>query len=400
MNALRLIVFWVGLALWGSASAQDLVTPADRVSTHVNIRAAANENAAQIDQLGVGEALPLVRSVPRWYEVQLPGGQTGFVTKAWTTVSRALVPRQQDELRIHFLNIGAGTCTVVECPGPNAPPMIVDCGSTGATAVDMDAQQTRTYVRNVLSQHQAAPNVVLSHADLDHYSRIANTLDNLTVASVWQGGEPSEYNSANFPAWLADQQNRGAALHQNFSAHFHNNRLPVSADLSCGNASTFVLTANTGTSKNAQSLVLMIEYEDFTVMFSGDAEGDTEAQAVTNFDNSLRATVMTASHHGASTFGSNSQAWADATAPDLLIASAGNRFFHPRCAATNRFTSLAATKAHEIRCGTSSSYVTSRTNRALYVTEVNGTVIITSSGRSPVTVNCTRSVECGVRIAH
>jgi competence protein ComEC len=400
MNVLRSVIFSLGLVLCGSASAQDLVTPSDRVNTHVNIRATANVNAPEIEQLEIGEALPLVSGIPRWYEVQLTSGQTGFVSKAWTAVSRALVPRQQDELRIHFLNIGAGTCTVVECPGADAPPMIVDCGSTGATTVDMNAQQTRTYVRDVLSQHQVAPNVVLSHADLDHYGHIANTLDNLTVGSVWQGGDPGEYSLANFPTWLANQQNQGAVLHQSFPAHFHNNRQPVSNDLSCGDASTFVLTTNTGNSKNAQSLALMVEYEDFTAIFTGDAEGVTEARAITNYASSLKATVMTASHHGASTHGSNSQMWANSTAPDLLVSSTGNRFFHPRCTATDRFTSLATTKGHEIRCGTSSNYITSRTNRAHYVTEVNGTVIVTSDGRSPVTVNCTRSVECGVKIAH
>ena len=93
----------------------------------------------------------------------------------------------------------------------------------------------------------------------------------------------------------------------------------------------------------------MIEYEDFTAVFTGDAEGETEAQAINNFDSALKATIITASHHGASTFASNSQDWATAMAPEVLISSAGNRFFHPRCAATNRFTSLAATKS--MTCG-------------------------------------------------
>ena len=49
--------------------------------------------------------------------------------------------------------------------------MIVDCGSLGRTEVDLDAQQTRTYLRTILAQHQAAPNVVVSHADPDHYNQ-------------------------------------------------------------------------------------------------------------------------------------------------------------------------------------------------------------------------------------
>jgi competence protein ComEC len=385
----------------GPAAAQDLVTPADRVTTHVNIRSTANEEAAAIGQLQIGEALPLVSSVPRWYEVQLAGGQTGFVSKSWTRVSRGLAPREQDELRIHFLNIGAGSCAIVECPGSNAPPMIVDCGSTGATSNDLDTQSTRDYIQTILGQHTIASNVVLSHPDLDHYSRIASVLDGIAVASVWQGGDPSNYTSGNFPAWLSEQESNGVAIHRNLAPDFHNNRQPVSDQLSCGTASTFILTANTGASNNAQSLVLMIEHEDFTVIFTGDAEGPTESQAMTNFQNAVKATVLTSSHHGASTFASNSQQWADAAAPEVLISSAGNRFFHPRCAAIERFTWLAATPMHEVRCGTSSSYITSRTNRAHYVTEMNGAIIVTSSGSSPFTVHCTRTVaQCGVQVTH
>ena len=98
---LRIVLACAALLLPVATFAQDLVTPSDRVNTHVNIRSAAADNASEIGHLEIGEALPLIGSVPRWYEVQLSGGQTGFVSKSWTTISRALVARQQDELRIH-----------------------------------------------------------------------------------------------------------------------------------------------------------------------------------------------------------------------------------------------------------------------------------------------------------
>jgi competence protein ComEC len=278
--------------------------------------------------------------------------------------------------------------------------MIVDCGSTGATTTDLDAKLTRDYIRNVLSSHTTAPNVVLSHADLDHYGHISSVLDDITVASVWQGGDVDHYADNGFPAWLARQEKGGVMLKRNFPPHFHNGGNPIGADLSCGDASTFVLTVNTGSSRNAHSLVLMIEYQDFTAVFTGDAEGSTEARAITNFGTNVKATVMTSSHHGASTHASNSQDWATMTAPDVLISSAGDKFFHPRCDSVNRFTTLATTREHSVRCGSSTAYTSSRTTRAHYVTEVNGTVIVTSNGRSPLSVHCSRSSECGVTIAH
>jgi hypothetical protein len=43
----------------------------------------------------------------------------------------------------------------------------------------------------------------------------------------------------------------------------HTIRQAVSPELSCGSASTFVLTADTSTSRNAQGWVLMIESETY-----------------------------------------------------------------------------------------------------------------------------------------
>jgi competence protein ComEC len=397
MNALRLIGLCLGLLLGVPVSAQDLVTPSDRVTTRVNIRAQPAASAAPLGRLEIGEGLPLVSSDPYWYEVRLADGRSGFVSKAWSTISLALAARQENELRIHFLNIGAGSCTVVECPGAGSAPMIVDCGASGAAEGDMTRDDARAYVRDVLAAHQGQPHVVLSHGDTDHYNLIPYVLDEVPVGSVWQGGEPAEYGSGGFMAWLAQQAE--AELHRDMPAHFHNDGEPVDA-LSCGDASTHVLTANTGASKNARSLVLMIRYEDFSVVFTGDAEGVTERQAIANFPDGLRTTVMTSSHHGAATHGSNSRDWVEATEPAVLISSAGSLHFHPRCEAVERFTSLTTTKRHDVRCGTSGNYVTSRTDRAHYVTAVSGTVIVTSNGRSPLTVNCTGSVECGVKIDH
>src|SRR5688500_10545955 len=124
----RMIAFLFLLLAAVPALAQDAVTPSDRVRTHVNVRATAAEDGAVVGQLNIGQALTLVASVPRWHQVQLAGGQTGFASKSWTTISRALLPREANELRIHFLNTGEGSCAVVECPGSNARPMIVDCG--------------------------------------------------------------------------------------------------------------------------------------------------------------------------------------------------------------------------------------------------------------------------------
>lgn len=380
-------------------AAQELVAASSRVTNFVHIRNAP-DGSGEIGELRPGESLPLVADVPRWYEVRLADGSTGFVSKAWTTIVRGLAARQEDDLRIHFLNIGTGTCTVIQCPGPNAPPMIVDCGSTGAGAGDLNAGETKSYVQAILEQHSARPNAVLSHADLDHYSHIPAVLDSVTAQHIWMGGASADYSSAAFRMWLDGQRKNGAHDHTNLQQHFHNDRQPIGAHLGCGLANAYVLTVNSGTSKNAQSLVLMLEYGDFTAVFTGDAEGETEAQALRNYGDTLKAVVLSASHHGASTHTSNSADWARRVAPTVLVSSAGSKFFHPRCIAVDRFTTTADVLQHSVQCGSSTAYQTSRTTKAHYVTAVNGAIVITTTGRSPLAVHCTGTAECDIQVPY
>jgi beta-lactamase superfamily II metal-dependent hydrolase len=380
-------------------AAQEQVVPSQRVTNFVHIRNAP-DGSGEKGRLRPGESLPLVADVPRWYEVRLADGSTGFVSKAWTTIVRGLAARQEDDLRIHFLNIGTGTCTVIQCPGPNAPPMIVDCGSTGAGADDLSAVETKSYIDAILSQHSERPNAVLSHADLDHYSNIPSVLGSVTAQHIWMGGASADYSSAAFPTWLDAQRKNGAHDHTNLEQHFHNNRQPIGSHLSCGLANAYVLTVNSGTSKNAQSLVLMLEYGDFTAVFTGDAEGETEAQVIRNYGDTLKAVLLSASHHGASTHTSNSPEWARSVAPSVLVSSAGSKFFHPRCIAVDRFTTTADVLQHAVQCGSSTAYQKSRTTKAHYVTSVNGAIVITATGRSPLSVHCTGSSECDIQIAY
>jgi beta-lactamase superfamily II metal-dependent hydrolase len=99
-------------------------------------------------------------------------------------------------------------------------------------------------------------------------------------------------------------------IHRDFTVRWHNDGQPLGDDLPCRLASTFVLTVNSGAggSENTDSLVLMIEYEDSTAIFPGDAVGITEEFTEANFRGAVKASVLAASNHGAATFDSNSAA--------------------------------------------------------------------------------------------
>lgn len=101
------ILLGVCVLLFASAALADRVTPSDRVETRLRIRSAADGQAQVVGHLLPGGSLPLRASVPNWYEVELPDGQRGFVSKAWARLiaDQSLVETPPTEIRLGSWNI-------------------------------------------------------------------------------------------------------------------------------------------------------------------------------------------------------------------------------------------------------------------------------------------------------
>ncbi|MCH8316588.1 MAG: MBL fold metallo-hydrolase [Planctomycetes bacterium] len=86
----------------------------------------------------------------------------------------------QPELVLHFVEIGQGDCTLIECP--NGGFILVDAGSTARG--DRDA--VREYVRDQLDQaNPRIDTVVITHLDADHYNYLPDVLtDDIEVGQV------------------------------------------------------------------------------------------------------------------------------------------------------------------------------------------------------------------------
>ena len=72
----------VALACSGSALAADCVTTSDAVVNGVTLRAKPSGSSAPRGSLKKGDSLPLVSSMPRWYELRQPSGDSVFASKA------------------------------------------------------------------------------------------------------------------------------------------------------------------------------------------------------------------------------------------------------------------------------------------------------------------------------
>ena len=393
----------VMISLLSAPAMADLVVPKDRDGQDVDIHAAADSGSAELGSLAPGEFRQVHGGTSHWYEIRMSDGTPGFVSKRATTLIRTPPARDIDELRIHYLNVGSGACTIIECPGADAPPMIVDCGSVGNFTFDLEGVEATGYVASVLAAHDTAPNVVISHPHTDHYDLIPEILGEVQADNIWLGGNESGYRFAGFPDWRAAQVSGGAEVHANHPADFHNDQDPMDPQvLGCGLADVYTLTVNSGDGPNPNSHVMEIRYNDFGATFTGDAERITEEQADANHDGNVKTTVLSASHHGASSHGSNNSDWIEATDPEIVVFSSGPLFGHPRCNVTARYDpTLAAAPAHATHCGDNTGFRRDNDTRiAKYVTATNGLIVITTDGSPPARLFCDGQTSCSTEIDH
>lgn len=307
--------------------------------------------------------------------------------------------KPQNSIRITQVNIGAGLCTVIECPGQQAQVILYDCGSSGRGDTGLTRAQAAAFVNTIRGYYNVAPKVVVSHPDGDHYNYITTIMGNGNAASIWLGAQVADYN-ATFRTWLQAQQQAGVAVNT-FQQGASNNTQPV-AGLACGTANTFVLTANAGAEDNAKSVVLRIVHGQFSATLTGDATAESLASILSNYRgniNGLATTFLGAPHHGSESEGSNSFVWPQVFQPRIVAYSAGERYFHPRCSAVDVYddaNTLRNAQNHPLQCGDEGAYWDDPHANAQYLTASDGSLWVVSDGQNTLEVTCNGGVNCAL----
>lgn len=267
----------------------------------------------------------------------------------------------QGQLRIYSLAVGQGDCTVLICP-ENKDLFILDMGSVSSShgnALDEDDVQDllKAYAKKYT---KARINIVVTHADNDHYNWLSRVFGDVTlkgrVDHFILGGARSDYD-AGFITW-ADNVfdlsfiNKQKECYGNAACTVDDNKYSTTDDFpqfcSRGKASKVkfeAMVANMVTSKyskNAQSLVTVIDYNKFSMMLPGDFETKEAQDKLVKYyknGNKLQVSMFKLSHHGASREANFNnflqavnpvQAFTSQAAPDT------GTYHHPRCDAMNR----------------------------------------------------------------
>ena len=221
-------------------------------------------------------------------------------------LSGALAYRQPGDLSVTFLAVGKGGCTVIETPDGRT--LVYDTGAVSGP--DMTRRTVAPYLwhRGI----RRIDELILSHADLDHFNGVVELLERFDVALITLTPSFAQKGLPGVQKTVAEIDRRGVPV-----------RIAQSGDrLTAGGVTLDVLhppAVGPDGNENARSLVLKLRYDGRTVLLTGDLEGPGLSRVLSL--PSEPVDVLMAPHHGSAT--ANTPALARWARPKLVVSCNG-----------------------------------------------------------------------------
>jgi competence protein ComEC len=211
-----------------------------------------------------------------------------------------------DELRLTFLAVGHGGCTVIETPDGRA--LLYDAGALAGPGVTRRVIAPFLWHRGV----RRLDEVIVSHADLDHFNGLPALLDRFTVGRVTLTPSFADRTTPGVREALVALERSGVAT-----------RTVQAGDvLTAGDVTFEVLHPPAGGPpgpENVRSLVLLVRHAGHAILLTGDVEGEGLERVLRLPP--VRVDVLQAPHHGSKT--ANPAALAAWARPRLVVACQG-----------------------------------------------------------------------------
>ncbi len=269
----------------------------------------------------------------------IPAGYIGwkYVVPWWKTTPPTASGK---ELQVHILDVGPVEGDSILITSPTGKSVLIDAGDTNKGKVVLEA--LKRY--NV----QQLDYFIATHPHPDHIGGADEVIKATKVLRVIDNGTEPDV-----PESLAVKQNPKAAQ----------NDIGGGAQLTVLAPTEPMFTRDQmktgGNLPNANSIVLRLDYGDFSMLLTGDAEEQTEHRMLTK-DVNLRAKILKVSHHGSKY--ATAQDFVDRVKPEVAIISCGewNRYGHPAQVVLDRLKAA---------------------NAKVFRTDLQGEITITSRGK-------------------
>ncbi|MDT5123018.1 MAG: competence protein ComEC [Acidobacteriota bacterium] len=234
-----------------------------------------------------------------------------------------------DELQVHVLNVGQGDSILIIAPGGKS--VLVDAGVPGSGHLVLDAMK-RYGVDHI-------DLMVATHAHADHIGGADDVLRSTKVSTVLDSKVPNATRT--YERFLSAINETGAK----YVAASPGQKFDLG-----GGATLSVLAPiqpfftkdqlRSGANEpNANSVVTRLEYGDFSMLLTGDAEAETEERMMSAGAN-IKAKVLKVGHHGSRYASSENFLRAGGFEAAIISDGEDNRYGHPSQDALDRLKSL------------------------------------------------------------
>ncbi len=222
-------------------------------------------------------------------------------------VKTVLTARASSEAAVSVVDVGDGSSVVMQLP--HGQTIVVDCGSR-TTDANVGSRLVAPFLwKNRISRLEQ---IVVSHPHTDHFNGVGFLLERFRPKVLWVNTTTSpdpRYNQMLALARSLDIEIRiprpGEVLYEDGGTRLQN-------------LAGFHLSDQESQSVNQQSLVLRLEHGQTAMLLPGDI-GQAEEEQLVQSGQPLRADVLLAAHHGATT--SSSAPFLAAVAPSMIIVS-------------------------------------------------------------------------------
>jgi len=297
---------------------------------------------------------------------------------------RSRAPKPSGELQVHVLDVGPVEGDSILIISPSGKSVLIDAGDAGKGKIVLDA--LKRYKVDRLDYF------IATHPHPDHLGAADEVLKGIKVANVIDNGvdlstpapestakgkgkgkakaaptpQPAKKGKTTVSTFFDEY---AAALKQS-GAQYEKAEAGKKYDLGGGAIMTVLGPTEPfftkeqmkagGNDTNANSIVLRLDYGDFSMLLMGDAESQTEERLLGKRDLDLEAKVIKVAHHGSKY--ATSENFIKRVRPEAAIISDGswNRYGHPAQSVLDRLKAA---------------------NAKVYRTDLQGEVTITTKGK-------------------
>ncbi|MEK6282316.1 MAG: ComEC/Rec2 family competence protein [Acidobacteriota bacterium] len=309
-------------------------------------------------------------------------------------------PASGGELRVHVLDVGPVNGDSILIVSPAGKTVLIDAGDTGKGKVVLEALKRYNI--------QQLDYFVATHPHPDHMGGADEVIKAIKVLNVIDNGQGPDVpesllppkppakgqgktKSAKAPPKRADKSGAVTKFYDEYKeavtqsgAQYEKSEIGKKYDIGGGARLTILAPSEPlftreqmktgGNLPNANSIVMRLDYGDFSMFLPGDGEEQTEHRMLTK-DVNLQAKIVKVAHHGSKY--ATSQDFLDRVKPEVAIFSCGawNRYGYPAQVVLDRLKSA---------------------NAKVYRTDLQGEITITTRGRSDFVVKTAKEATSDV----